>query len=81
MFAKISVQSILWFGVFVSPFYLAGAPEVIVSGDQDNTNIPHHKRDSYRTNVLHVRELNFLLLRLNLMLQRIDANYFKDIFI
>ena len=81
MFAKISVQSILWFGVFVSPFYLAGAPEVVISDDRDDAAILYRERDYYRTNVLHVRELNGLLQRINLLLQRIDANYFKVVFI
>ena len=55
-------------------FYLTGAPEVGVSNYQVDAAILYRKRDSYRTNVLHVRELNLLL-------HRIDANYFKEIFI
>ena len=61
------MQLILWSVVLVSTFYLAGAPEVGISDDWDNASIIHRERDSYRTNVLHVREINFLL-------QQIETN-------
>ena len=66
-FDKCFVQLILWSVVLVSTFYLAGAPEVGISDDWDNASIIHRERDSYRTNVLHVREINFLL-------QQIETN-------
>ena len=51
-----------FFGIFSSShFFLADATEVGVSDDRDDAAILHRERDSYRTNVLHVCELNFLL--------------------
>ena len=61
------VQKLLWSVVFISHFYLAGVPEVGVSDDCDDVNIIPCERDSYRTNILQVRELNLLL-------HPIDAN-------
>ena len=72
-----------FFGLLSSShlFYLTGAPEVSVSDYRDDAVILRHERDSYRKNVLHIRALNFLLQKINLLLHQIGANYFKEIFI
>ena len=62
-------------------FYLVGAYEVVIFDDRDDAVILHRKHYYYRTNVLHVCEISFLMWQLNLMLHKIDANHSKDIFI